>query len=311
MGNFAYRIDYRAIIKPKNSILSLSSFSIHKKQLTATEHTETKRITPQEHFDKLIVRPCTPMVVLGIRNVLSNLRCIAYSRKMCAQFSKPTGTLAMVNEEAIGHNRPYHALRLRDGKYCIDEFKLSDDLEDTEWLVTGIPVLWDCEEKELFDRLITDAADHSHVWRLPRRQHANATNEVKKQWLALQSTFIQHLSSDRDTAATALRKVASHYNLQREEHYLHSIWAVGKKGELIIIITQGKLETIGSIANQYGASRAICVENGGSCGLYLVEDPSSTWNLQVSAPNFRPKGTAFVFFELDDISYVAIPSEKD
>jgi hypothetical protein len=226
---------------------------------------------------------------------------IAYSPAMCKQFNQHVETLATVTEEKLSSARPYHALRYAKGKYSIEEYRLGESLDGIEWLVTGIPVLWDCPDNDLFERLVTEAADHSHVWELPRGNHPEATCTTRCQWKALHDEFVATLAADRGTAAAAILKKAQQFSLTREKKYLHSVWGVTEDGALIVIIGHGKLEDLGKSAREIGAKRALCVENSGSCALYLVpEDPAQPWKLQVCGHNFRPAGTAFVFFELHD-----------
>jgi hypothetical protein len=111
--------------------------------------------------------------------------------------------------------------------------------------------------------------------------------------------FVDTLASDRDQAAARIRDAAG--GLPRENEYLHSVWGVGDADELIMIIAHGSLEELGVIAKAEGANRAICVENGGSIAAYYVPTiDQSEWLPLVRAPNLRPPGTAFAFFQLAD-----------
>src|SRR5207237_3802675 len=122
------------------------------------------------------------------RNVLSNLRCIGYSAALCARDGLPPGTVAAVAEEHERPGRPYHVIRRAGGALRVDEFAPAGSLRDpqpgladADWLVSGTPVLWDCDPDELFERMVTDAADHSHVWRLPRGTNPDAPDETSAQ----------------------------------------------------------------------------------------------------------------------------------
>jgi hypothetical protein len=306
MTSFSQKIDYRIMLSPTSSILSLSALTIPKAELVSTGHsTKVARLSPQEHFARLADKPSFPFIVTGVRNVLANLRCVGYSKAMCKQFGQPPGTLATVAEEVLSDGRPYHCLYYRDGKFHIEELSSIELSAENQWVISGTPVLWNCSEDELHERMITDAADHSHVWQLPRGNHPLATNDTREHWKQLQEIFTSHLKSDRKIAAEALSAKAKEHQLLREKNYLHSVWGVTEGGELVIVIAHGRLEDVGRKAEEWGAVRAICVENSGSCGLYVVKSDAS-WKLQVCAPNFRPQGTAFVFFGLQDLNYGVI-----
>ena len=310
---FGFRVRYEVVLPPGSAFLSLSAASIEKKDLLSTTPTPAARFTAREHYDLLRTKPKTPFAVAGARNVLANLRCVGYSAESAARLGMPPGSFAAVAEEHDQPGRPYHVLRRTQGRFVIDEFtptgSLRDPqpgLDDTDWLFSGTPVLWDCEPSELFERIVTDAADHSHVWRLPRGRSPEATDASRGQWKALQDVFVATLSASRSDAATELTRLANQSALQREDSYLHSVWGVGAAGELIIVIAHGRLEEVGALVRSRGATRAICVENGGSCGFWIV-DQDMDWSPQVKAPNFRPGGTAYAFFELPTARFQALP----
>ncbi len=295
------------MIQPVDAVLSLADVAAKKKELLSGYHPATSRLLPQEHFDRLprVLEP--PLLVAGTRNVLCNLRCIGYTKTPHpSQGSSPA--FAAVHEESDLVRRPYHALRYAQGRFWIDEYSPSGplrastaDLAETDWLITGTPVYWDCDSEELFDRMITDAADHSHVWQLHRGNHPRANDLSRQQWSHLHAAFTETLSSDRLTAASRLRELAERYQLVREDNYLHSVWGVNDDHQLVIVIAHGRLEEVGQLAAQLGCRRAICVENSGSVGLYSVNDPHvRPWPPLISAPNFRQAGTTFVFFRLPE-----------
>jgi hypothetical protein len=306
MSFFSYRVNFRATLRPADSALSFTGFSIPKKELLEAGASCRDRFTPSGHYDRMARPPNGPVVVGGVRNVLSNLRCVAYSGAMSLQLGVPEYTVATVAEENKHPGRPYHAIVRHNGTFSVEEFlpqgRLTDpqpQLEGVDWLVTGTPVCWNCDDAELFDRMITDAADHSHVWHLPRGGHVDATDTTRQQWSVLQEAFIETLSSGREEAATRLKEIAEAFRLDREDEYLHSVWGVGGEQELVIVAANGRLEDVGRAAAELGCRRAICVENGGSVALYYVPDPKKRpWLPLVSAPNLRPPGTAFVFFAL-------------
>lgn len=308
MSAFQYRANYSVALKPQKSFLSLSVPSLSKKQLADPTEESTGRLLPSDHYDRMGRKPPAPFLVAGARNVLSNLRCIGYRRKGNVRAAELTTLIARVHDENVRPGRPYHAISSRDGVLSVHEFmpngsllESQSELDEVDWLITGTPVLWDCDAGELFDRMITDAADHSHVWSLPRGTHPDATNESRRQWSALQDVFVDTLGEDRSTAAGRLKSAADAFSLKRETNYLHSVWGVTDDDRLVIVVANGMLEDVGNQAARLGCRRAICVENSGSSALYFVADPNRCpWWPLVSAPNFRPAGTAFVFFSLPE-----------
>ncbi|MBC8871322.1 MAG: hypothetical protein H8E44_18000 [Planctomycetes bacterium] len=228
---------------------------------------------------------------------------------MCEQFAKPYGTLATVDEELDVPGRSYHVIRNFQGKILAEEYtpecsvrEPQVNLDGTAWLVSGTPVLWDGDDNELYDRMITDAADPAHVWRLPRGNHPDASPITRASWNELHRVFVETLANNRDDAAARLKEAAK--GLQREDEYLHCVWGVGRPDELIIIIAHGRLEKLGRMAQELGAKRAICVENGGSIAFYYVPtNDQQEWSPLIRAPNLRPAGTAFAFFKLSDAHF--------
>lgn len=311
MAGLMFRATIQVRIDAVDSCLSLSTLKTPAKNLLTTACISHDRLSPDEHYKRLPRRLEPPLVVLGVRNVLANLRCIGYSRDMCDYFGVSKGTVAHVLEEFPFPGRPYHVLRYQNGRFAIDEFLPDGPVNspqpqaaENEWLVSGTPVLWDCSRDELFERIITDSADHSHVWRLPRGNHPLASGSTNADWLALQEVFQGTLSASRETAAMALNQVALDRRLDREDKYLHSVLGVSDDGALIVVIAHGRLEDVGRLASDLGARRAICVENSGSIALYYIRDSTSTpWQSLFSAPNLRMRGTAFLFLKLADKSF--------
>lgn len=270
------------------------------------------RLSPHEHYERLERPPDPPFLIASARNVLSNVRCIGYGSDMCRLLGKAPGQLAVVDEEAGYPGRPYHVIRHSDEGFFAEEFEPRGSVRDpqpalvgTNWMVSGTPVLWDCNENDLFNRMISDAADPAHIWKLPRGNHPDASPDVSAKWDELHQVFIETLTSDRDEAAGRLAAAAG--ELPRENEYLHTVWGVGKHDELIIVIAHGGLEELGRKARELGAKRAICVENGGSVAIYYVlTRGQQEWSPLVRAPNLRVSGTTFVFFRLSDAQFTCL-----
>ncbi|HUG71727.1 MAG TPA: hypothetical protein VMM76_28545 [Pirellulaceae bacterium] len=310
-----YRAAFTVTLRTAASVLSLTRTAIGKKELAEPGGACPDRLAPHEHYDRLGAQPGSPLLVAGVRNVLSNLRCVAFSHEMSTRHIESHRRIAAVTEEHGYPGRPYHAIICKGGEISIEEFmpdgslfEVQERLDSVDWMVSGTPVWWDCNEHELFDRMITDAADHSHVWQLPRGNHVDATDLTRKQWTQLQDEFIDTLADDRNTAAERLRVLVDGFDLKRENDYLHSVWGVTDDRRLIIIVANGRLEDVGRQAAALGCRRAICVENSGSSALYFVRAPERRpWFPLVSAPNFRPAGTAFIFFGLSDGAFHVMP----
>ncbi len=248
--------------------LSLSQYlPPAKKDLLGTEHSKAARKTPLEHLAEMarharIKDFSKPLMVVSVRNVLSNLRCVAYlagytkrpigvaeeytylrftsdvldglkgeladtvfeaiaadgTREVPVHefFAMPEyaglnvrkyGSVILAHAGILNHNRSYHILgQKNDGSLTIEEYNPGTDASDYRWFISGVPVLWDKKDDEdpdasspddedtLFRRIVTEAADHSHVWRLPRGSHPEATATTRAQWKALQEIFIKTLT---------------------------------------------------------------------------------------------------------------------
>jgi hypothetical protein len=303
---FEYRVLYEQLVRPRRALLSFTDLQVASKSIIHAEATTRDRLAPWEHYARFPEKPRFPLVAAGVRNVLSNLRCIAYSRAMSQYFRFPPNSLATVAEEAPQPGRPYHALGYADGEFSMEEFMPQGSVHDVqpqldrwEWLVTGTPVLWD-DNDDLFDRMITDCADHAHVWHLPRGRHPLATDATRLQYEQMRHIFKGTLSADRTTAAGQMRELADRCGLRREGEYLHAVWGLRSPSELLILIGNGRLEALGEHMRSQGVRRAICVENGGSIAAYWLPDETTIpWIPLLRAPNYRPAGTCFAFFQLD------------
>jgi hypothetical protein len=295
-------VEYSQIISDISNIhLSLSEYaSIEKKNLTIATHTKAGRLSAYEHVQKLgkeniIKNPESPLLVISVRNVMANLRCIGYQ--------DGENEFASVNDEVFA-SRPYHILGKRkdNGKMVINEFVAnSDDKSQFRWFLSGIPVLWDnMDEDEIFKRIVTEEYDHSHVWQIYRGAHPLATEESIYTWEGLQEIFVRTLDQTREIAFNEMLKYASDKNLEREDNYLHNIIGVDESGEKIYqLIGTGRLEELGIKIGKMGAKRAICVDNSGSIVVQSYPKGANHDFIQeFAAPNHRSPGTAYLILEL-------------
>lgn len=271
------------------------------KDLLSTEHTGEGRLTPAEHLARpsggaRFVDRGQGLIMISARNVLSNLRCLGYVR---GETPVPVG----VTGELIASRRPFFALAgMRDGAAVIAEFDgRRRPPEEWDWFVTGVPVLVDDEPADVvFRRLVAEAADHSHVWALPRGRHPRATDESRGHWAMLHDLFVAHLDAPAVDAAETLMRYAADHGLVREGGILHNVLGVDDRGRLLHRIEQGRLEEIGQRLRALGARRALCLDNSGSSGVRYRPPGADRppWVDLFAAPNHRAGGTAFLLVEL-------------
>ena len=306
MKSFRYRHSFTLCLDAlRETRLSLSSHvHLPKKDLVAPHHTTNGRTPLQEHLDRLAdgttgraspLSRAAPLLVISVRNVLSNLRCGAAIRGL-------TDGFVTVEEEKDFHfGRPYHVLAYRGGRFWIEEaIPTPEMVAASDWMLSGVPVLWDGED--VIERLVTDASDHSHVLHLPRGKCPDATPESLAKWEELHAAFLGSLSEPRSVACSQIMAHAG--GLQREDKYLHNILAVDDRGRLIQHVGVGLLEDLGGELRRRGATRAIMVDNSGSvCTIFYPEGIRGERIQLLAAPNHRPRGTAFLIAVLADSTF--------
>lgn len=237
-----------------------------------------------------------PLLALGMRNSLVNLRCpvIAEGR-----------IHAVTGEAPLASRRPYFGMGARAGRLSMGEAlgTSPEDWTDADFFCAGIPVFDErFDDAALFDLMLTETADHSHLFDLPRGNHPRATEVTRDAWSGLHGAFTASLESDRSEAVTAMRRAL--YKLQpqppRCANYLHAVLGIGGAGELCCVFANGLLEAVGRRAAALGAQRALCVENSGSVmPTFFPEGAAGPAIPLLRAPNFRPKGRALLVIELE------------
>jgi len=241
-----------------------------------------------------------PLATVSVRNVLANHRCIAFQEGN----EKP----AAVTGEILNSERPYHALALtQSGKLEIKELYVGrEKLNDYKWFITGIPALWD-DDSELFERMLAEAADPSHIYHIPRGMHPAATPRTKQIWHEMRDVFVEYLSAPRSRVSDVLRQIADRYSLERENSYFHHLLGVDSKGRLCELAETGSLEELGlKMKKCFGVDRAICVDNGGSVAMHFYPKGEQGPCFKLSNLNYRPLGTAFIAIELESASFGAL-----
>ncbi len=264
---------------------------------TAAKHTlaeHLERAAAEKSID-----PDRPALVIGLRNSLVNPRAIVIQggRMIAAEGERPDVS-----------TRPYYGIAWNGDRFSAELVLPSDPRQQRpEVFFSGIPVLWDSiRGEELFDQLLTEAADHSHVFDLPRGNHPLADGESQDAWSSLNKIFRAHLHADGERAARAMREAirSARYPLRRCSTYLHSVLGVDGDGRLINVVAHGLLERVGRIAAEAGCHRAICVENSGSIMPTLLPRGLLGEPLPLlRAPNFRPKGRVLLLIELESKVY--------
>ncbi|WP_295428936.1 hypothetical protein [uncultured Thiodictyon sp.] len=252
-----------------------------------------------EHLEYLVnqgvITGDRPLLAFGMRNSLVNLRCpvILDGRSH-----------AVAGEDPQRSRRPYYGIGARDGRLVMGQ-ALGDSQEDwsaADFFCAAVPVLDErLDQPALLDAILTEAADHSHVFDLPRGNHPLATDATRAAWAQLHDAFTANLYTDRPQAAAAMRAALAGLDPapSRCADYLHAVLGVSAAGELVCVFAHGLLEAVGRRAGLLGAERAVCVENSGSImPTFLPEGADGERIPLLRAPNFRPKGRALLVIEL-------------
>jgi hypothetical protein len=279
-----------------------------KRELAGVVGPSKGRLTPGEHLDLLVMQGRlrdldSPLLVVSCRNVLSNLRCVGYVQGV-------TSNVVGVLEEDFSRSvRPYFVLGQKGDQHagvCLQEVRPEDGLwRDFRWFVSGVPVLWDdWTADELFRTMVTEAADHAHIWRMPRGKHPEATELSRRQWQEMQDLFLEQLYAPRDEAFAKLLQLPFVAGLQREDAYVHHVLGTDDNGNLYEVIQRGRPEDIGHVLRSKGAKRAICVDNAGASVVQFYPEGARGPVIQrYAAPDHREAGTAFLFVELESSTF--------
>jgi len=267
------------------------------------------KLTLDEHLAELRRSQTLPtdaaFLVLGLRNNLVNLR---------APVIWQGRSYAVEGERAEESLRPYFGIGLRGGRLALGQ-AFGGSAEDwPDFFCAGIPVLWDdLDEEALFDLMLIETGDHSHIFDLPRGNHPDASEETRSSWARLHNAFRATLHADGPTAVQQMRVAvaAARPPLHRCDDYLHAVLGMKDDGTLVCIFAHGRLEALGGIAKMRGCRRAICVENSGSIMPTFL--PGGIDGEQIGllrAPNFRPRGRALLLLQLETAAFgpLVIPS---
>jgi len=263
------------------------------------------KYTLLEHLDFMLARQSIgsdrPLMALGARNNLVNLRCPVI---MDGQYH------AVEGECPEQSRRPYYGIGLRGNRLECDSV-MGDAPSGWDFFCAGVPVLWDdLDEAALFDLILSETADHSHIFQLPRGNHPAATDATRAAWEMLHQAFVAELHSDETVAVAALHRGIRQCQppLQRCDDYLHAAVGVRDDGALVALFAQARLEALGRALRGYGCRRAVVLENSGSVmPTFLPKGRQGDMIPLLRAPNFRPRGRTLIFVELADGGFTASP----
>ena len=287
--------------------LSLAQYAspTSRKELVLEAHSSVGRLTPEEHITSLLkqrrlIASGQPILVLSVRNVMANQRCIAYVNGL-------TEGLLGVTEEVFTPNRPYYILGSRDNKIVMETFTPEvDDEQIYDWFVSGVPVAWDNWDKSTtLSHIAAEASDHSHIWHIPRGGHPEATDTTRNHWKELHDIFEMGLTGTTSEVSDKMRLYAETRQLYREKGYLHNVISVNSQGSLLQLIKKGTLESIGKEITQKDTSRAIMMDNSGSITVHFYPKGIDHLFIELlAAPNRREPGTAYLLMELTNKYFI-------
>jgi hypothetical protein len=299
---------YRRVALSAPALAEADGSQLRAKDLVSAGEVSTAgKYTLEEHLNRMGTAGsfplASPLLALGLRNNLVNSRAIvlAGGRAVGAEGEDPRRS-----------PRPYYGIGLRAGRFVAEAVlgRSGPSRQHPEPFWAGVPVLWDeLSGDELFDRMLTEAADLSHLFDLPRGNHPRATDESRMAWLRLHDLFVANIYAEADAAARALKEalVGLPFPLRRAEAYLHSVLGVDEDGRLINVVAHGRLEEVGRMAAELGCRRAVCVENSGSVmPTFFPQGYPGTAIPLLRAPNFRPKGRVLLVVELENDGFEAL-----
>jgi hypothetical protein len=176
--------------------------------------------------------------------------------------------------------------------------RLGDAAEDAD-LVTGIPlvVAGQPSSRPFF---IACCSDVAHVFDVnPRGQRgpsADAWSRLSDLWQKLKDQEL-----DDANLATQMEEEARRLAVTPSRDLLHSVLAQRFDGILVAFAITGALTDIASeLAQRWDVQHAVLLDNGGSVGWQALIPGTDAPKLLVAGPNYRPKGTAFMQFDIGD-----------
>src|SRR2546425_7821027 len=211
--------DYRRVELSVPSITQGAAF--HEKNLSSQDDDDgVGKFTLAQHIqflsDHRAIPHEVPLLAFGLRNSLVNLRAPIVWRGR---------TYAVEGEHPEESRRHYFGLGFSDNKMSIGCALGGSSESWSNFFVAGIPVLWDdADEGSLFELILIEAADHSHVFKLPRGRHPEASDASREAWSQLHDVFRSNVHTARDVAVTAMRRAVDEFGpgLARCDDYLNA-----------------------------------------------------------------------------------------
>lgn len=176
--------------------------------------------------------------------------------------------------------------------------RLSEVTADAD-IVTGIPlVIAGQPSNRRF--LVASCSDVAHTFDVnPRGQRgpsADAWQRLSNLWQELKDQQLE----DTDLA-TQMEDEAKRLSVSPSRDLLHSVLAQRFDGILVAFAITGALTDIASeLAQRWDVQHAVLLDNGGSVGWQALVPGAEAPRLLVAGPNYRPKGTAFMQFDIGD-----------
>jgi hypothetical protein len=216
---------------------------------------------------------------------------------------------AILPENPRESKRPYYGFVVdRDAKITLEKRSWNSDQPSPsdETFISGVPAFWQGMTREqLFDTMLVEAADHSHLFQIPRGAHPDATDASRARWQQLHDVFKKTLHASAEEAAAAMHAALRDGSpLEKEDGYLHQVLGCNQAGELTWCIRHDTILSIGESLAAKGFSRSVCLENSGSIQPSFF--PTGVDGQEIPllrGANFRPKGRALLVIELDDASF--------
>jgi hypothetical protein len=173
------------------------------------------------------------------------------------------------------------------------------DTKDAMDLVTGVPlVIAGRPSSRPF--LVACCSDVAHVFDVNPKGQGGRSPDA---WLRL-SNHWQELKdrgqSDADLAKQ-MEDEAKRLGVGPSRDLLHSAVVQRYDGTLVAFAVTGALTDIASeLAQRWDVEHAILLDNGGSVGWQALVTGDEAPKLLLSGPNYRPRGTAFMQFDIGD-----------
>lgn len=177
-------------------------------------------------------------------------------------------------------------------------------------LVTGIPLVVGSKPKSRAF-FLAHCSDVAHVFAAhpsgligPSRNTNPESRRAENQalWTELSQAWQEGLDRKLSEAdvAQVMAEVGERRAAAPSRNLLHSMIAVDREGCVMSFALTGSLDGIAAhLARHWGVRDAVLLDNGGSVGWWSRSPGNEEAVLLVAGPNYRPQGTAFLDFRID------------